>query len=156
MLGTGCPEAVVFLFPLGTGFVGEFQADALGPGNLFVDVGNGQAAFLIDTGFLGTPCDFGVDHDGGVLACILSLAIHDEHAGENADLRRGQPDARRIIHSGQHVIGQPTQIVGDVSHRRAGLFQTRVGMDQDRSQAHEDFHKTPHQGLQHPLALVAE
>ncbi len=50
----------------------------------------------------------------------------------NADLRRRQPDALRVVHRLEHVRHQLAQVVVELRHRIGGPLQDRIGKFNDR------------------------
>ena len=65
-------------------------------------------------------------------AWLRSGEWSDEQALEHPNLRRGQPDARRIIHGRQHIVGQRAQLGRDLVDLVCTFLETRVRMDKDR------------------------
>ena len=51
--------------------------------------------------------------------------VDHQHAQRFADLDRGEPDARRVVHGIQHVAGEFAQLGIDTLHRLGNLAQDR-------------------------------
>tara|TARA_R110002095_G_scaffold189528_1_gene167020 strand:+ start:233 stop:454 length:222 start_codon:yes stop_codon:yes gene_type:complete len=70
-----------------------------------------------------------IEHHQGAWCFALFLdAIQNDQTVQNANLGRGKADARGVIHSLKHVIGQHAQCVRQIVDGGCGLFQTRVGV----------------------------
>ena len=77
------------------------HGDVLGTRDLGIDVGNRQAAFLVDGEALAPGDDLGIDQrDGPALVAVRH--IDDGEAPGLADLRRGEADAGGLVHGGIH------------------------------------------------------
>ena len=62
--------------------------------------------------------------------------IDDDHPLRHPDLRRGQPDADRLVHRLQHVVHQPAHLVVDLGDGLRLELEARVGRGDDRKQSH--------------------
>ena len=54
----------------------------------------------------------------------------------DADLRRGEPDARRVVHGGQHVVHETAQVGIDALDGLGPLAQDRIGKLEDGTDGH--------------------
>ena len=77
------------------------------------------------------------DHRGrhGVLCGPFGNVEHDD-AEHHADLRRGKPDARSLVHRLQHVVGEDAHLVVDDRDGLGLLAQLRLWNDEDRTEGH--------------------
>ena len=136
MLDAGGPKAVEARAVLGPVEAGPGDLDLGGALDVVVDLGDREAAFLVDVFLVRGPDHLGVDQHHRARRCVVFLhAIHHQHALEHADLRRGQTDAGRVVHRFQHVIGQTRQLarIGDgVGHG----FEPGIWMDEDVAYCH--------------------
>mmetsp|Transcript_28333 Transcript_28333/g.52865 ORF Transcript_28333/g.52865 Transcript_28333/m.52865 type:complete len:272 (-) Transcript_28333:2007-2822(-) len=134
VLNAGGPEAV-HLFTLFIAVaVDPFDLNLSGPGHVGILLGQGQTALLIDVQIVRGGHNLGVEHDQGPgrLALFLDAIEHDQTL-QHAHLRGGQTHTRRVIHGFQHIIGQRAQVIRQIGDGIAGLFQTRVGVQDNRA-----------------------
>ena len=80
--------------------------------------------------------DLGVDHDQRGLGRIVLGRVHDDQAPGDADLRRGEPDAGRLVHCGQHIVHEPAKLGVDALDRLRTLAQEPVGNGENRADGH--------------------
>ena len=69
----------------------------------------------------------------GVL--VLGRIEHDQ-AARDADLHGGEPDAGRLVHRLQHVVGELQDLGVHALDGRGGLAQQRIGKGDDRKVCH--------------------
>ena len=122
---------------------GEVDHDAAGPGDLFVLIGDGEAALGVAELAL-RLADDRVDEPeeafplllGGLALLRLLLDVHGDDVLVHADLGRGEADAVRFVHGLGHVVAQLAD--GGV-HRADGLcllLEAGIGPDEDFAQSH--------------------
>src|SRR5580765_2819748 len=78
------------------------------------DALDGKAAFVVRVRLVAAMHDLGV-HEHGDLAL---LRREDEDTPENADLRRRETDAVRVLHQLAHARHEPLEVVVELLHRR--------------------------------------
>ena len=100
------------------GEVKSLHADGCGALHVAEEVRQTQASFLGDRGLLGAPGDLGV---GEHITRIVVL--HHDQPLRDADLRRGQADARRRPHRLEHVLRQLACGRGDTTDRPGASAQ---------------------------------
>ena len=87
---------------------------------------------------------------------VLAGAVHDEDLLHHPELRRRQPDPRRLVHRRQHVLGERAHALVHRLDAGGGLAQPRVGMDQDRSDRHgREIGEAPRLGKAAPGSAAA-
>ena len=64
----------------------------------------------------------------GVFRRVVLGGVHDDQAAGHADLRRGEPDARRVVHGREHVVGEPAKLRVDALDRLCRLRRIGSGM----------------------------
>ncbi len=105
-------------------------------GHRGTQAGDRQAALPAQDAVLGQQFDLGVDEHGvvepgilRVVALALGRDAEDEQAQRHMHLRRGQPDAGRVLHGLHHVGDEPPDF------RRTGIGN-RVAAAQQHGVAH--------------------
>ncbi len=93
-----------------------------------------QAAFLVLVHLVGQRFEFGIDEDSR-LGPVFGQ-VHHHHALVHIDLRRGQADARSLVHGLEHVVDQLTKLVIDHIHRFGDGAQPRIGKFKDVQNGH--------------------
>src|SRR5205085_5603251 len=99
-----------------------------------------QAAFLVHRQFLGRGKDLGVDEDARLrrgFAVLVALGqIHGDEPQRLRDLDRRQPNAGRVVHGFQHIVGKLAYLRRDLLDRFGDQTQLPVGQDDDFSEGH--------------------
>ena len=109
--------------------------DAVGPGDLFLDVGDRETAFLAD-GLAFLEHDLGIDQDVERVLVLADREVDDDEPLVDADLGRGQPDAGGGVDGLDHVPGQPDDVVGDLVDGLRPPGQDRIADDKDVTNGH--------------------
>ena len=107
-----------------------FERHGEGALDITVDIGDGETA-LLRLRLAGTFDDLGIDEHERLLVDL----DHGEPFAAS-DLRRGEPDAARVMHGLEHVGDEAAQLVGHLGDRRRRLTQNRVAQDSDVEDAH--------------------
>ena len=108
----------------GAAHVLETDADLIGPHDVAVDAGEGQASFLVDGVFAGEKLDLRINQGHGhdqiewgrnAVELPIKLArglrqIDDAELHGLADLLGGKADATCFVHGVDHVIGELSEI----------------------------------------------
>ena len=97
------------------------------PLDLFGDFGNRKTAFLVHDRFVRRPDQFRVDQRDRMLGLLAARRVDGDHALCDADLHRGEPDARRVVHGLEHVLRERPHLLVDARDRRRFLPQQRIG-----------------------------
>src|SRR5687768_7599303 len=92
-----------------------------------------EAALVGDRGRARPLRDLGVDDGGRVLGV---LGPEDEQTLEDADLRRRQPHASRILHQSAHPLREPREVVVELLHLVRPHPQDRVRVLADLRERH--------------------
>src|SRR3954449_5416140 len=108
--------------------------------DLLVIFGDRQAAFLVDRQVLGGGDDFRIDEDARLglgLAGLIRLGeVHGDQPQRLRDLDRREPDAGRVVHGLEHVVGKLADLRRDLLDRLGDQTQLLVGQDDDFSEGH--------------------
>src|SRR5712692_1522891 len=81
----------------------RFYGDELRPDDVAAKAGNGEAAFFFAL-FAFSMNDFGIGEDDFGFGVLAAGDVNDGDAKGKADLRRGEADALRGIHGGEHIF----------------------------------------------------
>jgi len=116
-------------------------ADAVGAIDVGILVGHRQAALTVGHFVVGLGQYLGIDEDARFLdhfpAFLGRLAkVHHQQPLGHADLDRGKPDPRRVVHRVEHVGDQHAQFVVDRLDRGRDLPQHGVGRFEDAKNGH--------------------
>src|SRR3954452_1604669 len=117
-------------------------ADAVRAVHFRILIRHRQAAFGVRHVVIGLLEYFRVDEDARVLDRLAALflrllKVDHQDALRNADLDRGQADARRRVHRLEHVGDERAHFVVHRLYRLGDLTQARVGNFDDRTNGHE-------------------
>ena len=104
--------------------------------DFLIEIGDGEAAFLVDRRFIRGPDDFRIHEKARLRLLAVTGKIHDNDLLRYADLDRGKPDARRSVHGLQHVVHQGTQLVVHPIGGFGDLLQPGVGGGDDFAYGH--------------------
>jgi hypothetical protein len=100
-------------------------------------LGHRQAALLVNGVLVRGLDDLGIgQHDRAGLD-VLAVDVEHDDALQHADLRRGEPDAGRLVHRLQHVIHQLAHLGIDRGDRLGLLLETRIGRGEDGPNGHD-------------------
>ena len=140
VLDAGGEQAVgVFLVHLAVE-IGEAHAHLRRPLDFLVIFRDRQAAFLVDRQFFRRRQDFRIDEDARprlALAVLVPLGeIHRDQPQRLGDLDRRKPDAGRVIHGLEHVVGELADLRRDFFDRLGDQPQLLVRQDDDFSNGH--------------------
>src|SRR3954464_4194182 len=108
--------------------------------DLLVIFGDREAAFLVDRQVLRGGDDFRIDEDARLglgLAVLVGLGeVHGDQPQRPRDLNRREPDAGRVVHGLEHVVGKLSYLRRDLLDRLGDQTQLLVGQDDDFSEGH--------------------
>ena len=72
----------------------------------------------------------------GCFRLLVAGGVHHDQPAQDADLRRGKADARRVVHGRQHVFGELQQRGVHALDRRRLLAQDGVRDGDDGKNGH--------------------
>ena len=113
--------------------VAVLRAHAHGVGTGDNAPASGQAQAALQAGLLALSLDDLGVHELDDLALAV---LHDAHAAQDADLRRGKPDAAGLLQRFTHIVQQQVQTLIELRHRVADLLQARVTFFSDLTNGH--------------------
>jgi hypothetical protein len=121
-------------------FATDFEGFALGVLRLYGDklrtqdvaakTWNGEAAFFFELFAFGVN-NFRVGENEFRFGIFTARDVNDGHAQMQADLGRGESDALRGIHRGEHIFGELLQFGIEVFYRRCGFFEDGIAVLDD-------------------------
>ena len=106
------------------------------PLDVLVIFRDGEAAFLVQVHLFRRPGDLRIDEHLRRFLVVLFREVHGHEAQRLADLDRRQPDAGRVIHRLEHVIGERANGGVHRRHRFGDEAELLVGQDEDVAQGH--------------------
>src|SRR6266436_2774703 len=141
VLDAGGEQALgVFLVHLAVE-IGEAHPHLRRPLDFFVIFGDRQAAFLVDRHLLRRRQDFRIDETPrlrlGLAVLALLGEIHRDQPHRLRDLDRRKPDAGRVVHGLEHVVGELADLRRDLFDRPGDQPQLLVRQDDDFSECHD-------------------
>ena len=129
MLDADGQQAIGFQLELLAVTVQGAHLDAGRTLDAIVDARHGQATFVVDLLFFAGPGDLRVDEH--LQLVFLFGDVDHHHLDMRVHLRRGQADARGVVHGFGHVVDQGLQARVKFGDGLGDRVQARIGVTQD-------------------------
>src|SRR5260370_6783797 len=108
----------------------RFYRDELRADDVAAKAGNGEAALFFALFAFGAY-DFGVGEDDLGFGVFSAGDVNDGDANGKADLWRGEADALRSVHGGEHIFGKLFEAGIEVLYGRCGFFEDGIAVFDD-------------------------